>query len=415
MTVSAPMSHQALEPAPIIGLSVVAHLVYGGADLTPLTDALNARLSADPGDTGALIDASVLLQLTGRREAGLEVQAAALQLNRLYRRRHGDGSGLKILAFMVAGDFMANTPLDFLLEGSDAELNLVYVDASGALPAALPEHDVAFLAIGESEPNRPVLEALAPVIAAWPRPVFNGAPEAIIGLTRDGVSSAFADCAHVVAPATARILRGDLERLGRDEALLSGWLDAGATWPVIVRPIGTHAGGGMEKLDEPAAVAAYLAAQPESAFYLAPFVDYSSPDGQFRKQRIAFIDGRAYASHLAISSHWMVHYLNAGMLESEPKRAEEAEFMAGFDTGFAARHAEAFASLNRRLGLDYFGIDCAELADGRLLLFEADVAMIVHDLDDGERFPYKKPAMRSLFEAFQTALARKAGRMEQAA
>ena len=84
--------------------------------------------------------------------------------------------------------------------------------------------------------------------------------------------------------------------------------------------------------------------------------------------------------------------------------------MTGFDDGFAVRHASAFAALSQRLGLDYFGIDCAETPDGRLLVFEADVAMIVHALDPAGIFPYKKPAMRRLFEAFVEALAVRAAR-----
>lgn len=74
--------------------------------------------------------------------------------------------------------------------------------------------------------------------------------------------------------------------------------------------------------------------------------------------------------------------------------------MRDFDSVFALRHAAAFEALHRHFGLDYFGIDCAEMPDGRLLLFEADVAMIVHDLDPSGTFPYKKPAMRRLFDAF---------------
>jgi hypothetical protein len=54
--------------------------------------------------------------------------------------------------------------------------------------------------------------------------------------------------------------------------------------------------------------------------------------------------------------------------------------------------------------LDYFAIDCAELPDGRLLLFEADVAMIVHAMDSDRVFPYKKLAMAKLFSGFEIAL-----------
>ena len=54
--------------------------------------------------------------------------------------------------------------------------------------------------------------------------------------------------------------------------------------------------------------------------------------------------------------------------------------------------------------LDYFAIDCGELPDGSLLLFEADVAMIVHAMDPPDMFPYKAPQMRKVFAAFTAML-----------
>jgi hypothetical protein len=89
--------------------------------------------------------------------------------------------------------------------------------------------------------------------------------------------------------------------------------------------------------------------------------------------------------------------------------------MAGFDTGFAMRHHAAFAELTQTLGLDYYGIDCAETKDGRLLVFETDVAMIVHAMDSAELYPYKKPAMEKLFNGFVTGLAVAAGQRRLAA
>ncbi len=115
-------------------------------------------------------------------------------------------------------------------------------------------------------------------------------------------------------------------------------------------------------------------------------------------------DGTPYLAHLAVGDHWMVHYLNAGMAESPAKRAIEAEAMATFDETFARRHADAFAAMHERLRLEYFAIDCAETADGALFIFEADVAMIVHDLDPEALYPYKKPQMRKVFDAFEAML-----------
>jgi hypothetical protein len=107
---------------------------------------------------------------------------------------------------------------------------------------------------------------------------------------------------------------------------------------------------------------------------------------------------------MAISQHWMIHYLNADMRNDAAKRAEEACFMADFDTGFGVRHAAAFREIAERTGLEYLPIDCAETKDGKLLVFEAGTAMIVHAMDPPELFPYKRPQMAKVFKAFHAML-----------
>jgi hypothetical protein len=301
---------------------------------------------------------------------------------------------------------MANTPIDFLLEESNATLLLHYVDAETKTLEDVPNHDVAFVAVGESPANRPILENLERLLAGWRGPILNNAPSRIAALTRDGVACMMADESSILAPVAVRTTRDVLAKLAGDDFALDALLPGGA-YPIIVRPAGTHAGKGMEKMSGRAELAGYLARTQDADFYVCPFIDYSGPGGKFRKQRIALIDGKPFASHLAISDHWMVHYLSAGMAKHEDRRAEEAAWMQNFDTDFAVRHAQAFEELHRRIGLDYFAIDCAELPDGRLLLFEADVAMIVHAMDSDVTFPYKKDAMRKLFDAFHAALLRR--------
>jgi hypothetical protein len=389
-----------------IGLAAMARRVFAGEDLQPLCDQLIAKINGSPPDIGALMDLATLRLLTGDREGGLAMQAQALEFERLYHRPAARPGGLNLLALMAAGDMMANTPLDFLLEGSDISLSTLYVAPGVPLPDPLPAHDVAFVAVGESEANHATLLALAPALARWPRPVINHDAARIASLTRDGVCTLMDGADGVLAPATARPDRATLERLACGEVAVQDILP-GAGFPLIARPIGSHAGTGLSRLDHAGAVGAYLQDQSMDQFYLAPFIDYAGTDGLFRKQRIALIEGRPFVCHLAVSGHWMVHYLNAAMLESPENRAEEARFMRDFDDDFAVRHRRAFEALYARVGLDYFAIDCAEAPDGRLLLFEADVAMIVHAMDPPDLFPYKPPQMRKVFDAFQ-AMVRKA-------
>jgi hypothetical protein len=107
---------------------------------------------------------------------------------------------------------------------------------------------------------------------------------------------------------------------------------------------------------------------------------------------------------MAISQHWMIHYLNADMRNDAAKRAEEARFMANFDSDFGARHAAAFRTIADRSGLEYLPIDCGETQDSKLLVFEVGTGMIVHSMDPPDLFPYKRPQMEKVFRAFQAML-----------
>jgi hypothetical protein len=391
-------------PVPI-GLPRLAKLAFDGTDLGPLADESSARALAVPPDPAALMDLSTIAQLTGRRHDRLMLQMGALSIARVYRQTAAGEGGLRLLAFMAPGDFLANTPLEFMLQDSDVTLDMLYLVPGWPLPQPLPAHDVAIVAATELQENRAVLDQLAALLATWPRPVLN-APERIARLTRDGAWGLLRSVPGVVYPINARLDRARLGAIGKCETNIARALDF--DFPIIVRPVDSHAGQGLALMDDAAAIGRYLDEQPASEFFVAPFVDYRGDDGLYRKYRVALIDGRPYACHMAISHHWMIHYLNAGMMESADKRAEEARFMAEFDHGFALRHGDALAGIAERIGLDYVTMDCAETRDGRLLVFEVGNGMIVHAMDAPALFPYKAPQMRKVFGAFH-AMLRKAG------
>jgi glutathione synthase/RimK-type ligase-like ATP-grasp enzyme len=148
----------------------------------------------------------------------------------------------------------------------------------------------------------------------------------------------------------------------------------------------------------------YLDRQHYDEFFIAPFVDYKNSDGLYRKYRVILCAGEAFLCHLAMSTHWMIHYLNAGMADDAQKRAEEAQAMNDFKQTFAKKHAGAFQAIYERTGLEYVGIDCSETPDGKLLIFEIDSCMIVHAIDPVDLFPYKPEHMKTLFNAFELML-----------
>ena len=208
-------------------------------------------------------------------------------------------------------------------------------------------------------------------------------------------------------PATVGVTRAQLSEVAQSNLLFAD-IAAELRFPIIARPRGSHAGVGLAKLDDGAAIGRYLAERPEQEFFVSRFVDYADDDGLFRKYRVVVVDGRPYACHMAIADRWDIWYLNADMAFNESKRREEEDFMRSFDRAFAVRHRNALAAMIDRVGLDYFTIDCAENKRGELLIFEADNTAVVHNMDSPEVFPYKPPQMRAIFEAFAAMLYRRA-------
>jgi hypothetical protein len=389
-------------PTPI-GLARLCKLAFDGLDLAPVWNQLVHRAKAGPSDAAALLDLSTIAQLQGRPQDCQALQLAALKLQRIYRQPAVSAAKrpLRVLAFMAPGSFMANTPMQFLLEGSSVTLDMVYVVPGLPLPEP-PEHDVAFVAVDESDENQPVLEEIAKLARNWPRPVLNAA-ERIARLSRAGTWELFKSVPDLVIPINLRIGRDLFEQVGTGDVAIESLLD-GSGFPIIARPSWSQAGNGLVKLGSAADIDTYLTEWGDEDFYISPFVDYRSADGLFRKYRIVLIGGKPFACHMAISSHWMIHYLNADMKENAANRAEEATFMANFDDDFAPRHAAAFKAIAKRSGLDYMPLDCGETPDGELLLFEVGTAMIVHAMDPPDLFPYKRPQMDKVFSAFQAML-----------
>jgi hypothetical protein len=398
-----------------IGFARLTTIAFRGTDLRPLRDELISKVADGTAGAGDGLDLSLITQLLGDKQTGVAIQAEVLGFHQLFRSPcSAEQPKLRVLALAAAIDMGGNTPIEFLLEESGIELLTLYIVAGVGLPALLPDHDVAIVIASDSDECRDALGIIDSAVTRWPRPMLNP-PRRVCNLDRDKLHRLLDGAEGLDIPATIGVSRAQLSDLA--QSILACFdIAAELEFPIIARPRGSHAGVGLAKLDDRAAIGRYLAERPEQEFFISRFVDYANEDGLFRKYRIVFIEGRPYACHMAIADRWDIWYLNAGMSDSAAKRLEEATFMHTFDIGFARRHRTALAGMADRIGLDYFTIDCAENERGELLIFEADNTAVVHNMDSPILFPYKPPQMRAVFEAFAAMLYRRArdGR-EQAA
>jgi hypothetical protein len=401
LAIAANAAHPAL-----LGKARLITLAFQQGNVEQLRQELLARAQNDASDVHAVLDLSMALLLSGQRDSGLALQLHAVQAQPLYHMPASvQPAAVRLLALVSRGDFLANTPLEFLVADSDVSLHILYMGADVPAPAALPEHDALIVAVGESAANQTLLRELTTALVQWHKPVLNR-PEHVLQTSRDGVCAALQNAPGVVCAPIARVDRDTLAALAAGGALAQAL--PGAQYPVLVRPLDSHAGLGLRKIDQASDMAAYLQEESGASFYLSQFIEYRSPDQRYRKYRVVLVDGRPFLGHLGISPRWMVHYLNADMVENALNREEEAHAMAHFDATFALDHADAFRAIHERLRLDYLVMDCAQTQDGRLLVFEADTCGVVHDMDSAELYPYKHVQMQKIFSAFRRMLADKA-------
>lgn len=295
-----------------------------------------------------------------------------------------------VLVLWGAG--VGNIPIDHLLP-VDTTTRVVWIIEYGDTTALLPEYDLVFNAIGDPDVLGPVEDRLRDFSGRCQHRLFNS-PTAVAGTRRDLLPSLLEDEA-VVVPPTRRVPRDQVaETLQQLEA---------TAFPILLRPTSSHGGDHLHKVDVKP-VEQDMVLWNAEFYYVTGYQDYRSVDGYYRKYRFIFIDRKPYPYHLAIGNDWMVHYETAGMQQDEWKRQEERNFLANPAAAIGELAYAALERIGRALNLDYGGIDFSVLADGRVLVFEANATMLVHPEDEAEVFAYKNPYVRNILDAFNVML-----------
>jgi hypothetical protein len=335
-----------------------------------------------------------LLQMTGVREEALAHQLAALRVQRLfaYQARRPLRS---VLCLCAPGDWQTNIPVDFLFDRETTTVYKLYlIDEKHTVSDVVPPYDVVWNTIAESPEAVQHLALANHFMRAQNKPALN-APANVIGTARPLLATTLASTAARVAPVS--IVDG---RTLRNAALPFAF-------PLIARPLGSHAGAGLERLDSEAACEAYTVQHPADRYFVSPFIDYASADGYFRKYRLVYVEGVPYPVHLAISPKWMIHYYNAPMAEHQWMRDEEAAFLEDPRCAFDRERFTALVQIGKAVGLEYFGIDCSIDPDGKVLVFEADAAMLVHTSDPVDLYPYKQQFVPRIYRAVEQMIDRR--------
>jgi aromatic-L-amino-acid decarboxylase len=267
----------------------------------------------------------------------------------------------------------------------------------------LPVHQLVVNAIGDVEVSAKALIAAQALLAMTTAPVVNP-PATVLATSRSNNAKRLSGLPGVVTPITATLPREQLSS-PQAETILAGH---GLVFPLLLRAPGFHTGQHFLRVETFAALAAALAELPGNELIVMQYLDARGADGKTRKYRAMMIDGNIYPLHVAISSHWKIHYFTAEMANNPDHRAEDAAFLENMPAMIGPVAMGALQAIQFALGLDYGGIDFGLNAKGEVLVFEANATMVVNPPDPDERWSYRLPAYQRIHAAVQNMLIKRA-------
>ena len=280
------------------------------------------------------------------------------------------------------------------LDEGRVAVTVIYADYAD-LSQPLPRHDWVINAIGDADAADSALANAERLVATTTRPVINH-PARVRQTGRCGLAGLCTGVEGLIAPCIRTVDRAAILSLERLE------------FPLLIRALGFHTGQHFHLVASRAALQSAIQSMPGDTFFLIQPLDARGEGGLMRKYRVMFVQGRIYPWHLAISSHWKVHYFTADMAEHAAYREEERRFLNDMPEVLGPKAMAGLERLRQRMGLDYAGVDFALAPDGSVLVFEANATMTINAPPTDARWDYRRPAT----VAVQGAVARLLTRIE---
>ena len=420
----------AREPSHGPALNNLGTLLHSTGYRTAARTAYAQAVARHPGDPMSRVNLGNVLYERGEFQTAREHYETALRLDPAHREAHrglalvlaelGDEEGAR-LHRREAFQGRAVLEQPYRGEGPPMSLLLLVSSVGGNIPTRnflddrvfrtfvvapefcdlnkpLPPHQVVFNAIGDADLCAPALVAAQSLVALTKARVVN-LPSAVLATGRAD-HARLARLPGVVTPATVTLPRDLLSSPDAAAALARH----GFRFPLLVRTPGFHTGRHFLRVESPEALPGAVARLPGKELTVIEFLNARGPGGKVRKYRVMMIDGHLYPLHVAISSHWKIHYFTAEMAEDANHRAEDAEFLEDMPGVLGPVAMQALARIQATLGLDYAGIDFGLSATGELLLFEANATMVVNPADPDQRWAYRRPAVERVLAAVRRML-----------
>ena len=373
-------------------------------------------LMMDAGQRDSLSGLAISYGKLKQPKAARQVAAFMVKRHPMYRIESRGPAQAQILVFeQVASQMwrenrygkqayaMMNTIAGLPPEG--LELRHIYVDHLTV--EQLLEHcfacDVVFNNVcnGEMLVMHKELGKLKAAVAEAGVPIVNH-PDRVINSTRENNYNHFKNDSRFVFPKTRSYLV-EKEKLGRIAELIRQEFEL----PYILRTPTTHMGTSMALIEKDEDLPEQLAKFVGRYTYAIKYHECRFRDDIFWKFRACFIGGDFHPIRIDFKKDWNVHRFDDAtqlMLEDESLRKEELAYITDARGYLGDEAMDCLETINKKLRLDFLGIDFAVGADGRLVIFEANPAMNVLEYRRMKDFPYFEAGAREVEKSFRKML-----------
>lgn len=260
----------------------------------------------------------------------------------------------------------------------------------GALINYMSDPDLYGMALGKA----------VEIVSQMKRRCFND-PRHILKTRRDQLETTLGGIPGVRIPRTIRFVPkrpGDFAQTIRQNRL---------RYPVIVRLAGDQGGISTVRLDRASDLdPIYALPWGGRSAYLSEWHEYRDQEGLYYKDRLVFIGGVPMVRTSMYSSHWMIHSHTQDLTESHQRIPPRITWL---ETEVFPRLNLALMEIQRRISLDYFGVDCHVNTQGEMLIFEANATMnnllikrSTPDSPMGQRIARIRTALEDHLESYAT-------------
>ena len=371
-----------------------------GEDDEEAEHALQRAIELRSADTNTFVELGNILMRKQQTNPALIMFRRAQELDPLITWRANRQTS-EFSALFLDTPMGGSTPVNYLAGRADYDrhFHCVIPDTPADVGLLRSKADVVFNMICNVDDGEAMLEQALDLVERLGRPTINH-PRLIMKTDRESIARRLADIPDCVIPRTVRIPGAVVADAATRQAL------GGFCLPLLVRVAGTHGGDDFDKFDNWADIAEFVAKRPDANYYVIEYNDYRSKDDWFRKYRVIFVDGELLPYHLAIHDNWKVHHFRTDMANHLWMREEEERFLENFGSVFNAAQQDALRAMATATGLDYGGIDCGIDRAGRIVVFEANAAMLVHD-EKATAFAYKNQYIARIKDAFDAMMSRR--------